>query len=353
MQVRLYKPSDRSAWDFYVYNHPDSTHCHLSNWKDVIESTYGHKGYYLLAEEDSRIVGILPLIHIKSLIFGNQLVSLPFLNYGGILAHSSDVGALLIEEAIQLALKLKTSHIELRQLNSMNIFQSCDSYNYLEKTHKVRLLLDLPDSSEELLRSFKSKLRNQIHRPQKEGMKAIIGGSELLDSFYKVLTINMKDLGSPVHSKKLFKELCRQFGENVRIGVVYHQDKPIATGVIFKFRDTVEIPWASSLRKYNKFSPNMLLYWSFLEYACNQRSRLFDFGRSSPNEGTFKFKEQWGATPHVLHWHIWTKDNSFKNDDHFNNYKSTSMVLAVFAWRRLPTFLTNFLGPVIRKSISL
>jgi len=353
MNVRLYQPSDKSAWDSYVFKHPTSTHCSLSGWKDVLETTYGHKGYYLLAEDNFRIVGILPLFHIKSLIFGNQLVSMPFLNYGGVLADSSDVERSLIEEMFHLGLRLKTSHIELRQLHAMDIFQSWHSYNYREKTHKVRLILDLPDSSEELFKSFKSKLRGQIRRPQKEGMKALIGSSELLDDFYKVFSINMRDLGSPVHSKRLFKEICQQFKENVRVGVVYYKDNPVATGVIFRFRDTVEVPWASSLRRYNKLSPNMLLYWSFLEYACDQGGHLFDFGRSSPNEGTFKFKEQWGAAPHALHWHIWTNNTRLKNGDYLGESKSMFTVLAVFAWQRLPTFLANFWGPIIRRSISL
>lgn len=61
MQIRLYKDTDKEKWDSYVFSHPDSTHCHLSGWKNVIEKTYGHKGYYLIAEEDSGIRGVLPL----------------------------------------------------------------------------------------------------------------------------------------------------------------------------------------------------------------------------------------------------------------------------------------------------
>ena len=165
------------------------------------------------------------------------------------------------------------------------------------------MLLSLPASKEELLKSFKSKLRSQISRPQKEGMTAIIGGAELIDPFYRVFSVNMRDLGSPVHSKRLFREIFQEFPENAKIGLVKYQGEDVAAGLIFCFRNTVEIPWASSLKKYNGLSPNMLLYWSLLEYSCDKGFQYFDFGRSTPEEGTYKFKEQWGAKPSPLYWY--------------------------------------------------
>jgi FemAB-related protein (PEP-CTERM system-associated) len=346
MQIRLYNPSDRSAWDSYVYNHPNSTHCHLSGWKNVIENTYGHKGYYFLAEENSSIIGILPLVYIKNLLSVKQLVSMPFLNYGGILVDSPEVADAIIEEAVQLSLSLKSSSIELRHINPMD-----GSYlGFVPKTHKVRMLLELPGSGEALFNNFKSKLRSQIRRSQKEGMKAIIGGRKLLDQFYKVFSINMRDLGSPVHSKNLFRHILSDFDQNVKIGVVQYHDKPVSAGLIFYFRDTVEIPWASSLRKYNRLSPNMLLYWSFLEYACNHSFRYFDFGRSTSGGGTYKFKEQWGAKPYPLYWYM-VGHSKYENVN--PQSESVTFKLAASVWQRLPVFMANVLGPMFRRLISL
>ena len=120
MKARFYTPSDKQAWDSYVLNHPHSTHCHLSGWKRVIENAYGHRGYYLLAEENSKISGILPLVHIKSFIFGNKLISMPFLNYGGILADNEETEIALLSEAIKLSQELRVNDMELRHIQPMS-----------------------------------------------------------------------------------------------------------------------------------------------------------------------------------------------------------------------------------------
>lgn len=350
MIVRLYTPTDKDSWDSYVLNHPDSTHCHLSGWKCVSEKAYGHKGYYLLAEDDSGISGILPLIHIKSFFFGNQLVSIPFMNYGGILADSSEAAEALTRAAIELCTDLKASEIELRHLGSMNSMKAVDGPQIIEQTHKVRMLLDLPATKDELLKSFKSKLRSQISRPQKEGITAEIGGAELIDRFYHVFSVNMRDLGSPVHSKRLFTEILREFPDHAKIALVSHQGVPVAAGLIFSFMSTVEIPWASSLRKYSRFSPNMLLYWALLEYSCDCGAQYFDFGRSTPDEGTYKFKEQWGAKAWPLHWYsINVNGNAEKNRQ---SEKSRFKTLVRY-WKKLPMPVSTMLGPLIRKNISL
>ena len=365
MKIRFYNHSDQQSWDAYVKNHPSATHCHLSGWKTVIENTYGHKGYYFVAEKDSEIQGVLPIFHLKSVLFGNHFVSMPFLSYGGILADHEETEIALLSEGIKLGQKLKVSTTELRHIkpisplnptnstnpsNSSNPMNSINPINYSTRTHKVRMLLKLPHSKEELSRSFKAKLRSQISRPQKEGMTTTIGGAELLDSFYKVFSINMRDLGSPVHSKKLFKQICNEFPQNARIGIVNYQNIPVATGMIFCFRDTAEIPWASSLKQYNKLSPNMLLYWSLIEYACDQGFKYFDFGRSTPGEGTYKFKEQWGAVASPLHWQYWT---SYENNRIGMDSKNPKYDIIIRLWQKLPVSISNWLGPQVRKSIGL
>ena len=379
--VRLYQNSDKQLWDAYVMRHPDSTHCHLSGWREVIEKTYGHKACYLIAERScgtnnssnsinssNAVVGLLPLIHIKSLIFGNQLVSMPFLNYGGILADNEETQIALLSEAVKLGQKVKASTIELRHLKPLTISvppTSSDSSNPMNpsnssnpsnpincvtKTHKVRMLLQLPESSDELFKSYNAKLRSQIRRPQKEGMDAIVGGAELLDDFYKVFTVNMRDLGSPVHSKNLFREILNHFDQNVKIGIVTYKGQSVAAGMIIRFKNIIEIPWASTLKKYNQFSPNMLLYWSFLEYACKNGHQYFDFGRSTPGEGTHRFKEQWGAKPFPMYWHniVLNGKPAGNNESEKSRYEK-----AIRYWKRLPLPISNMIGPYIRKHISL
>lgn len=376
IEIKTLHATDINAWDTYVSSHPDATLYHLAGWKDVIEKTYGHKTYYLMAlrptpravSPSSEIqptthneqlapakpVGILPLVHLKHFLFGNSLISVPFLDYGGILADDQEVENALLEEAIKIGKKVGIDFIELRNielLQSLNPESYGESNLNLEiRTHKVRMILELPGSSDELMKSFKSKLKSQIRRPLKEGLTAAIGGVDLLDDFYKVFSINMRDLGSPVHSKKLIQNVLEVFFAKARIVVIYKDKLPVACSIIIGFRDTLENPWASSLREFSRLAPNMLLYWTMLGYACDNGFNKFDFGRSTPDEGTYKFKEQWGARPESLHWQYISVngrpiDAATNDKSNFDN--------AVHYWKKLPVVVTNFVGPLIRQHIGL
>ena len=211
------------------------------------------------------------------------------------------------------------------------------------------MLLELPNSPEYLWRSFTSKLKSQIRRPEKEGMYARIGKKEELDSFYKVFAINMRDLGTPVYSKKFFENILKEFPESTWLCTVYNkEDKPLASGFLIGFKERIEIPWASSIRRYNQYSPNMLLYWCSLKFACENGFNIFDFGRCTPGEGTFRFKEQWGARPVQLRWHYWMRNGGPLPDI---NPENPRYKIAINIWKRLPVGLTRLLGPGIVKNI--
>ena len=162
----------------------------------------------------------------------------------------------------------------------------------------------------------------------------------------------MRDLGSPVHSKNLFINIINCFKGTVKIGIVYYKDKPVASGLVTIFENYIEIPWASSLKKYNRFSPNMLLYWSLLEYSCNKGFKKFDFGRSTPGEGTYKFKLQWGGVPENLNWYYFNFQNIDENEFLQNNSGKKNQKL-ISIWQKLPLPLANLIGHKVRGSISL
>lgn len=342
MSVRLYKKEDRVRWDEYVMRSDSSSGYHSIGWKNLIESVFGHKTFYLLSEDGGgNINGILPLVHMKGLIFGNFMVSIPYFNYGGICSDDPRAGRELLDEAVLIAEREKAAHIELRQTEQLK--------NGLPvKTSKVSMLLDLPTSPEVLFKGFSSKLRSQIRRPEKEGMVTKIGGVEELEGFYHVFSINMRDIGTPVYPKEFFKSILNNFPENVFICTVYYASKPVASGFLTTFKERLEIPWASALRRYNQYSPNMLLYWSCLKFACEQGYKIFDFGRSTPGGNTFRFKEQWGAKPVQLYWHYWMKNERALPELNPNNPR---FQLAIKIWQRLPVGLTKVVGPMIVKNL--
>jgi FemAB-related protein (PEP-CTERM system-associated) len=341
MQIELLKDSEREKWDRYVMDSEGATAYHLTGWKDIVEKGFGHRTYYLIAKENENVVGILPLVFMKSLFFGRFLVSLPFFNYGGICAKSLDIEQALLAEAIALARRETASHIELRHAERGEL-------GLPAKTAKVAMVLDLPSSPEELWQGFKAKLRNQIRRAEREGMEVQYAGLEAVDEFYKVFAANMRDLGTPVYSKAFFIDILQTFPKATQIVTVFHQKQPVASGFLVEFKERVEIPWASSLRKYNALAPNMLLYWHALKFSCESGYRQFDFGRCTLHSTTYKFKEQWGAKPIQLYWHYWLSDGHPLPELSPSNPKFT---LAIQLWKRLPLLLTKFLGPKIVKNI--
>jgi serine/alanine adding enzyme len=351
MQIKILNSENENLWDNYVKTHSRATHCHLFAWKKIIEQTYHLQSYYIYAINESKVVGILPLFNIKSRIFGNHLVSMPFLNYGGILTDSDQVAHQIHLYALELFKELNSSSLEYRYPESGPFSFPIPSESKAN-TYKVRMILNLPQNGEVLFQSFNAKLRSQIRRPSKEGMTCTISGECLLNDFYIVFARNMRDLGSPVHSPVFFKNIVKYLNQNARIGIVYYQRKPVAAGLIIHFHDTIEIPWASALKRFKTYSPNMLLYWSFLEYASNQGFKFFDFGRSSPDEGTFRFKQQWGAESRQLYWYQ-TFSNRHNDHHHSLDHKSTQRQLMASLWKKLPLVVANYFGPRIRYKISL
>lgn len=341
--MRLLTDDRRAEWDAFVGEAPQATLYHLSGWKGVIERSFGHRTHYLMSLDGAQLVkGILPLVHLKSRLFGSFLVSLPYFNYGGACAVDEATARGLLADAVELARELGAEHIELRH-----------THNSLPelpvKQEKVSMRLALPSDPELLFRSFDSKLRSQIRRPQKEGMVASIGGAEELDAFYAVFSENMRDLGTPVYGKAFFRNILETFPDRTWIGTVRDREgRPVAAGFLVEFRGVMEVPWASSLRRFNRFSPNMLLYWRMLSWACERRCGIFDFGRSTVDEATFRFKQQWGAQPMGLYWHYWLRDS---RPLPALNPANPKYKLAIEVWRRLPLALTRLIGPAIVKNL--
>ena len=355
MIIRITTDRDQPTWDAYISSNPAAGPYHIFAWKTAVEQAYGHKACYLLAEDGSgSVIGVLPLICFRMPWGRKTLISLPYCDYGGPLGNPSTKQALLAE-CRNLAQKLGASEIELRCPVENPAIKHDKPSHVL--SHKVRMLLALPGSSEALWKGFKSKLRSQIRRPQKLGLEARLGGLEFLDDFYHVFTINMHALGSPVHARNWFEVLLSNFQDAAKVCVVYLKTgEPVAAGIVLALNKKVCIPWASSLRTYNRLAPNMLLYWTFLSWATDNGYKEFDFGRSTPGEGTYRFKKQWGAIPQKLYWHRFassSRKQSVSSGYSISSNRGILRFVAETVWSNLTCYVVNWLGPCIRKYISL
>ncbi|MFP4035940.1 MAG: FemAB family XrtA/PEP-CTERM system-associated protein [Desulfobacteraceae bacterium] len=352
--IRLAAPDDRQVWDAYVLGHPQGLAYQLFAWKEAVEGAYGFECPYFLAEANGSICGVFPLAHVHLPLRKGALVSLPYCDAGGILADSEAIRQRLLEEAVHYASERGIAKIEVRSVNPIG--RDPEETRHPEK---VRMLLHLPGDADSLMAGFKSKLRSQVRKPSKDGLQAKLGGVELLDAFYPVFAENMRDLGSPVHSEKWLRKVLEGYNSRSRCSIVTMPDgEPAAGGIILCHSQTVSIPWASSLRRLNRWNPNMLLYWSLLEYAANQGFARFDFGRSTSEEGTYRFKAQWGAEPHALHWACYetrlaSGQERLKPELQAAGAHAKGRETAERVIRKTPLPLSQFLGSRLRRYISL
>ncbi len=329
-----------TEWDGFVRASEGWTHFHLSGWRQVIEEVFGHECLSLVARDDHQSIhGVLPLVRVKSLVFGDYLVSMPFVNYGGPLGCREAV-SMLSDHAVRLAREQGVKLLELRSRRELDLT--------LPVSHrKITVLLDLPDGDPDILwKNLKSKVRSQIRRPQKEGMTVRFGLEEI-EPFYDVFSRHMRDLGTPSLPKKFFEVLGDVFANDVWFGCTYHQGKPVAAGCGFQWSDEFEMTWASSLKSHSRMAPNMLLYWRFIEQCIGENLRVFNFGRCTPGGGTHRFKLQWGSREQQLWWYQAGARLGVSTPSPDQGALSWGPRI----WQRLPLALTTRLGPRIVKYI--
>lgn len=365
--------SDRSAWEAFVHRHRHATFAHLPGLSEAFTNAYGlpaitlgafrtgnegNRRAGMTATEQPKLVGLLPMVRVRPLPFGSELVSMPFLDTGGVLAQDRKAGETLVNEALRICTAEKIQRLEFRQAHDQWPRSGTapihaaekDGYNINVQRWKVRMVLELPDSADTLMAGFKAKLRSQIRKPLRDGLIVKTGRLELLDHFYEIFCLNMRDLGSPVHSKAFFQAILESLPASAHILIAYLEETPLAAGFVVGFGEWLYNPWASAHKAYKKLNANMLLYWHMLEFGCRRGFKYFDFGRSTPDEGTYKFKAQWGAVAQPLAWSVFSR-RALPADGPVG--EKGKYALAINCWKKFPLGLTRFLGPKIRKHISL
>ena len=333
-------PEAEAEWDDFGRRQTAWTPYHAYCWSRVIAEVHGHQCFYLGARgEDGTLRGVLPLVQVRSRLFGRYLMSIPFVNYGGPLGDDESVTA-LVEEAVRLSDAQKVDLLELRAAAALPLDLSVSH-------RKITVLLDLPKGdAEPLWEGLKAKVRSQVRRPMKEGVEVRFGADQL-DGFYEVFGRHMRDLGTPVQPRRFFARLSEALGEQMWIGCAYLEGQPVAAGVGFRWADKFELVWASALREFNRIAPNMLLYWRFFERCVEDGAEIFDFGRCTPGGRTHRFKSQWGGRDAQLWWY----QHGPKSGAGTPSPDSGPLSLGPKVWRKLPVPIANMLGPRIVRFI--
>lgn len=334
-------PIAPQGWDDYVARHALATAYHRAQAVTIGARAFRLRTTFLTAYDGETIVGLLPLVEQSSRLFGRYLVSLPFMTYGGILAANDEVASGLAERAALEAHERRADHVELRHTIAL------PDLRWAERLDKVSMILSLPDSGAALAKQLGAKLRSQIKRGEREKLELVWGGAELIPDFYRVFAPAMHALGTPVYPRKFFEVVYEALRDVSDILIVRMRGKPHAVAFLVKHGKTMEVPWAVATPEAKRASVNMKMYWELLTRSIEKGAAAFDFGRSTVDSGTYRFKAQWGTVPHQLHWHYWLPTGAPVPKLNQSNPKYAH---AAQMWRKMPLWCANVLGPyIVRK----
>lgn len=317
-------------------------HC-LPEWTTILGEAFNQKPFVIFAMRDNRIVGVLPLLFVRSRLFGRFLVSLPYvLNWGGVISEDDEATRGLLDQAVILADELDVRYLELRHEKEFEHPALSQSMN-----EKVQMRMQLAESDEAAWKKLRSVVRTQVRKAEGLGLTVQWGREELLRDFYTVFAHNMRDLGTPVYTRRLFELILAKLPDSAELCVVRLGQRPVASALAIHNDLLTEVPTASSLRKYRDTAANSLMYWRLIQRAIERGQEVFDFGRSTRGCGTYIFKKKWGAKPQPAVWQYYVREGS-ASDMRPDNGKYDR---AVKVWQRLPVALARIVGPHIVRGI--
>ncbi|NQY62256.1 MAG: FemAB family PEP-CTERM system-associated protein [Alteromonadaceae bacterium] len=337
-QISTLTNSGFSKWDEYVKRHENGTFFHLSGWQTVIKNSFSHSCYYLFAEIDNKLCGVLPLVEVKSALFGHALVSTPFCVYGGAITDNEEIARYLEQEAVQLAEKLEVDYLELRyqqeQQNGMLLKQVHSSFG-----------CEIPDDNDQILAKIKKKQRAVIRHAMKNELSSSVGAD--VDTFYQLLSTSYRNLGTPIFSKKYFRELINIFGDDLDITVISDNENRPSSAVLNFYYNKQVLPYyggGNAGARYLKSADFM--YYQVMCNASEKGFTWFDFGRSKNDSGPYKYKKHWGMEPKPLYYYY----HLVKTDDLPNlSPNNPKYKFFINMWQKLPLKLSQFLGPFLSK----
>jgi len=327
-------------WDDFVFGCPSATFFHRAGWLRLLQDVFRHRGHFLYAQRSGVIEGVLPLAHVRSLLFGNALVSLPFAVYGGVAAVSEAAAELLEDAAVALAEKLGVGHLELRYIERRHAdWPTQDLYVTFRKEI-------LPDVEANML-AIPRKQRAMVRKGIKNGLVSAIDGD--VDRFFALFADNVHRHGTPAFAKRYFQELRAEFGNDCEVLTVTGADGQCLSSVLtFYFRDEVLPYYAGDAEAARELAANDFKYWELMRRACERGLRVFDYGRSKLGTGPYAFKKNWGFEPTPLNYQYrLLKRDSIPQ----NNPANAKFRLFIEAWRRMPIGLANRLGPHIVRNL--
>jgi FemAB-related protein (PEP-CTERM system-associated) len=335
-----HNPAQVARWEAFVAACPQATFFHRAGWQTIIREVFRHDTYFLYAEAQGQIQGVLPLGHVNSRLFGNALTSLPFAVYGGVAALTDDAATALEQEAQRLAQSLGTDHLELRNVQRRHTDWPLQD---LYVTFRKEIL---PKEEDNML-AIPRKQRAMVRKGIKNGLTSALDAN--VDRFFALYADNVHRHGTPAMPKRYFQALMDTFGADCEVLTVSSaQGTPLSSVLSFYFRDEVLPYYAGDDEAARDLAANDFKYWELMRRACARGLKVFDYGRSKAGTGPYAFKKNWGFEPTPLHYEfcLYKRDSIPQNNPNNAKYK-----LLIATWRRMPLGLATWLGPHIVRQL--
>ncbi len=338
--IKRLDSSSLKSWDNYILKSEQGTFFHLSGWKQLVEKIFSHSTYYLYVEENGKITGVLPLVHVKSLLFGNALVSNAFCVYGGIIADDDATFQKLDKEACRLADELGVDHLEMR-----NQVQMTPDRPF--KDLYVTFRKELDPEEEKNLQAIPRKQRAMVRKGIKAGLTSVV--DENIDRFFSAYSESVRNLGTPVLPKKYFQALKDVFKDQCEILTIEHNGKLVSSVMNFYFRDQILPYYGGGTEQARAVKANDFMYWEVMRRAVAKGIKIFDFGRSKIGTGSYKFKRHWGFEPEPLYYEFYLVNSTTLPNINPLNPKYQMFIAA---WKRLPLAVSQTIGPWLAKDLA-
>lgn len=339
MRIRELRKGEESAWDEHVRTNPAATFFHLAGWRTVLERATPHRPHYLLAESEGRITGVLPLAHVRSMLFGNALISTPFCVYGGAVAVDEQTRHALEDAAANLARELRVNYLELRNLTSSR-------EDWPRKSLYVTFRRPITGDDEQNMQAIPRKQRAVVRKGIQLGLAGVVDSD--VRRLYDIYSESVRNLGTPVFSRRYLEAVYDVFREQSEVLSVEHQGRGVASVLSFYFRDEVLPYYGGSIAEARNLYANDFMYWEVMRRSAARGVRLFDYGRSKRETGSYRFKKHWGFEEAPLAYEYSLVRASAMPDISPNNAKYGLMVRT---WKRLPLPVSRFVGPWIARNL--
>ncbi len=283
----------------------------VTKFKKALQKTYLYEDY-------------MDFVIVPSVTGKKILCYLPFVNYTN--KNSNDT-----KDLIELA---KENDYQIRVLNF-------DYTNFIENdTVTMRIEVENYSGDEVFMNCLKKKCRTKIRKSLKNSFTFKYGNEHKdIDDFHKIFSSTMYMHGTPVMGKKFFISLLDEFKDDIIFYSSYYEDQIAASYCVLFDEDIAWVGWGGIDMKYRNELAGYFTHWQAIKHICDEKNvKIFDFGRSPYNGGTYKYKSQFGAKPVKID--IIT---SQKNDI-YSKYS-----LASDMWKKLPKNFVDFLGPKLCK----